>query len=128
MPYLQDNTGASGLSGWESVNLQMHVPREVRYERGVFMVAGQSKGAMLLILLAHCPRYFPAVIFVDDNSANVEDVYAALNDRGIEITVFRYGEEDMAVEAFNEEQKEQAAQQLEELQSVIRSVFAAPSP
>jgi len=127
MPYLQDNTGAAGLSRWESIDFEMETPREVRYERGVFMVAGQNKGAMLLIFLAHCTRYFPAVVFVDDNRANAEDVYTALNDRGIEITAFRYGEEDMVVEAFDSLQKEQAALQLEELQSVIRSVFATPS-
>ncbi len=125
MPYTLDDIGASGLSITEAAGFELGAPREVRYERGVFMVAGQNKGAMLLILLAHCTRYFPAVIFVDDNSEYVESVFTALTDRGIDITAFRYGEEDHAVAAFNTGQREQAAQQLEEVQNVIRSVFAA---
>ena len=127
MPYTLDDIGASGLSILESAGFELGAPREVRYERGVFMVAGQNKGAMLLIFLAHCSRYFPAVIFVDDNSEYVEDVFAALSGRGIDITAFRYGEADMAVAAFNAGQKEQAALQLEELQSAIRSAFATTS-
>lgn len=123
IPYSVNDPGAAGLTIWEAVDWELEPPREVRYEKGVFMVAGQNKGAMLLILLANCPRSFPAVVFVDDNSENVEEVYTMLNDRGIDITAFRYGEEDDTVEAFTEEQRERTAVELAELFERIDGIF-----
>ncbi len=108
-PYSDQDPEGSGLTDEEVVAFDMCSPRDIRFEDGVMMVAGQHKGAMLLILMANCSRYFPAVVFVDDSRENVEAVFTALTGRGTDITAFRYGEEDETVRAFTQEQKEQAA-------------------
>jgi len=127
LPYAPEDVPASGLTPAEASAFGLGPPREVRYESGVLSVAGQHKGAMLLILLAHSARYYPAVVFVDDEAVNVERVYAALSGRGIGIAAFRYGGEDPVVAAFDSTEKEDAAGRLAILEQVLEAVFPEPS-
>gem|GEM_PF-301514 len=123
LPYSMDELLLCGLTEEEFTGFGLNAPREIRYEDGVLMVAGQHKGAMLLILLAHCPEYFPAVVFVDDSHENVERVFDALEGRGIDINAFRYGAEDSMVEAFDLEEKLQTFEHLEDIEAALELVF-----
>ena len=127
MPYSQDDMELSGLTLEEATMFDLTAPREIRFENGVMMVAGQHKGAMLLILLAHCSEYYPAVVFIDDNHENVERVFTALDGRGIEITAFRYGAEDSTVQAFDGEEKLETFEHLEDLEDTLEMVFPDPA-
>lgn len=126
LPYRLADTAASGISAKEAERFRLEVPREVSYDHGVFMVAGQNKGAMLLILLAHCPRRFSAVIFVDDQERNTKDVFSALVQRGVEAATFRYSAEDEAVKAFSKQQKRRADANWKKLDKTIDRVFERP--
>lgn len=123
LPYSLKDVGAAGLSAEEAERLHLGVPREVSYDQGVFMTAGQNKGAMLRILMAHCPRHFSAVIFVDDKSKHTERVFSALAGRGIDVFTYRYSAEDDEVKAFSEEQKQNADRQWKRLAGTLEEIL-----
>jgi hypothetical protein len=123
LPYSPEDISLSGLTAGEAASFGLAAPREVRYEAGVLSVAGQHKGAMLLILLAHCPRLFPAVVFVDDEAENVQRVYTALDDRGFDVTACRYGAEDDIVAAFGLEERLETVGRLVALDQTLEMVF-----
>jgi hypothetical protein len=127
-PYSLTDVAASGISAEESDRGGLGLPRDVYYKQGVFMVAGQDKGAMLLILLAHCPRRFSAVIFVDDKSKNTESVFSALTQRGIEVITYRYSNEDKEVREFSEQEKQATVKQWKALKKLITSTFPEKHP
>jgi hypothetical protein len=126
LPYSQEDVSLSGLTAPEATAFGLAAPREVRYEAGVLSVAGQHKGAMLLILLAHCPRFYPAVVFVDDEAENVQRVHTALERRGLDVTAYRYVEEDDVVAAFDGEEKVDASDRLRMLDQTLEAVFPDP--
>lgn len=64
------------------------------------MIAGQNKGAMLVVLLPHVMTEIKAIVYVDDSQRNIDRVYQAATGRHIEATVFRYHREDAKVRAF----------------------------
>lgn len=84
---------------------QLKKPREVSYSEGVYMVAGQNKGAMLRMLLqksGHVDHY-QHIVFVDDNSKNTKDVRDAFANQPVNVVTIRYAREDANVRRFNED-------------------------
>lgn len=79
--------------------------RPVSYQKGVFMVDGLHKGAMLRTLLHKTGQSFKAILFIDDASYNVRDVQAAYNDSGVGVFTYRYSREDQNVKDFNQSDK-----------------------
>lgn len=76
--------------------------RPVRYEDGVFFVAGQDKGAMLQELFARSGKPAPVLVLaVDDKQANLNDIMHAFSFKPAKIHAWRYSREDEKVEAFN---------------------------
>jgi len=68
--------------------------RPVRFEDGVYMLAGQDKGKMLLALFDRLMLDRPAaVVFVDDKAKNVEAMYQALLSAKITGKLFLYNRE-----------------------------------
>jgi hypothetical protein len=128
LPYQSKEITASGLSAKEAERLHLGPPQKVCYDTGVFMATGQDKGAMLLIFLAHCPRYFSAIVFVDDQAKNTQSVFRALTGRGIEVTTYRYGGEDRNVARFQEQQQRTSVKQWQELQRLRNSIFRQKEP
>lgn len=55
-------------------------PRNVSFDDGMYLTAGQHKGAMLRALLAETNQWFSAVIFVDDHMHHLNGMYAAFKD------------------------------------------------
>jgi hypothetical protein len=100
MPYDPDDPAAAGLMPEEVATFQLGPPKPVSYAGGIYMTAGQNKGAMLLLLLPHALTEVKAIVFVDDHQKHVDRVYQAATGRHIEATVFRYHREDAKVRSF----------------------------
>jgi len=76
--------------------------RPARYEEGVFLTAGQHKGAMLKALLAKTGTPAPTVIvFADDKAQNLQDMMETYEGSGIAIHAWRYSREDDIVAALD---------------------------
>ena len=76
--------------------------RPVRYEDGVFFVAGQDKGAMLADLFERSGKPAPVLVLaVDDKQANLNDIMQAFSFEPTKIHAWRYSREDDKVAAFN---------------------------
>lgn len=101
LPYDPSAPERDGLTNAEIALYNLSDPRPVSYENGLFMTAGQHKGAMLLTLLADSPREIKAVIYADDNLRHVGSVFSAANARGIDIGSFQYRAEEKRVQRFN---------------------------
>jgi hypothetical protein len=123
LPYDPNDTSAAGITPEEAKRFGLGKPRPASYANGVFMTSGQHKGAMLLALLAHCPRRFSAIVFVDDKKKHAEEVVDALRPRGIEIVAYRYAREDGAVRAFKKTGWKKADRQWKLLRKVLDSIF-----
>jgi len=97
--------------------------RAVRYEDGVYMLAGQHKGDLLLSLYQESlnlplPR---AVVFVDDKQKNIEAMAEALQRAGLDGELFHYQRE--SVEQFEADQAVSAWQLLEPALGAIETVM-----
>lgn len=76
--------------------------RDVLYEDGALLLAGQHKGDMLLALMQVLDYDLPkAVVFADDKDKNVEAMRDGLNKAGISGRLFRYDRELARVQAFD---------------------------
>jgi Protein of unknown function (DUF2608) len=79
-------------------------PITVSYNDGVFMVAGQDKGLLLLDLLARLERKYERVVLVDDGRRNIEAMAAALKEAGIDYHGLWYTRIDKSKPTPEEEQ------------------------
>jgi hypothetical protein len=76
--------------------------RLVHYEDGVYLTAGQNKGAMLKALLQKTGQPAPTLVIVaDDKESNLRDVQSAFSWSGTAVHGWRYSGEDAAVDAFD---------------------------
>ena len=118
-PYDLENLAESGLTDRDKELYGLKPPRPVSYEKGVFMAAGQHKGAMLLTMIhkaKHKPR---AVVFIDDHGRHINRVYDAMLRRSIEVSVYHYKHEDANVNRFRYADKSDVAQQWRRLEATI---------
>lgn len=99
-PYDPADPAAAGFTPEEVVQFELGKPKDVSYAGGIYMIAGQHKGAMLLALLHHAVPNVKAIVYVDDHQKHVDRVYQAATGRQIEATVFRYHREDANVRSF----------------------------
>jgi hypothetical protein len=90
----------SGLTAEELARFKLGSPRPVSYANGIFMIAGQHKGIMLMTLLRRSKRDIKAIVYVDDNVRHIGSVFTAAGAHGIEIAAFHYQHEDMRVQRF----------------------------
>ncbi|MEN1680123.1 MAG: DUF2608 domain-containing protein [Planctomycetota bacterium] len=122
-PYDLDAIEQSGITKEEARRFQLGKPRGVSFSGGVFMAAGQHKGAMLLSVLARCDEEFAAVIFVDDHGRHIVRVYDALAGRGVEVASIHYQREDANVDRFNYGDKQDVARKWRRLEKTLDAVF-----
>jgi hypothetical protein len=119
VPYESDSVTASGLTVDEQTRWHLlQQPREVSYGEGVYMVAGQHKGAMLAIFLHQAAKDYRAVVCVDQDR-QVRRVYEALASRGYDVTAIDYQREDARVKAFNYGSKKAVDRQWRRLERAI---------
>jgi hypothetical protein len=78
------------------------------YQKGIFMTSGLDKGHMLSYLLKRFNKNYKYIIFVDDQKRHTDEVYSQFIGSGVDISTFRYGAEDLAVEAFKNSDKTEA--------------------
>jgi hypothetical protein len=107
--------------------------RPIVYAGGVLMASGQDKGKILKLLLASATNAckgdyaikgrYKAIVFVDDDSRNIENVREAFasTDMKDRVVTVRYGWLDGDVEAFgkSDERKSKADRSWQALQGVI---------
>jgi hypothetical protein len=106
VPYRKEAITESGLSDEERVHWRLaDQPRPISYGKGVLMVAGQHKGAMLLAFLQHATKSYKAIVFTDQDR-QVRRVYEALSAHGHDVTSIEYLREEQRVKAFNYESKQ----------------------
>jgi len=95
LPYHPGNLRAAGLSPGEAARLGLGEPRPVSYRSGLYMTAGQHKGAMLRSLLARAGLEFRALVFLDDRPGNVHAMADAYPEGGgTELSAYVYNREE----------------------------------
>ena len=98
--------------------------RDIRFEDGVMMVAGQNKGAALLQILSHTDTPRPdLVVMVDDKDYNLDNVTTALTGAGIAVHAWRYSGEDEAVANFDPTLAEIQWQTVAPALEILEAVF-----
>jgi hypothetical protein len=123
LPYELAELRSNGLTPLDAVMLKLGEPRPVSYEKGVYMTAGQSKGAMLLALLAHAEVDIDAVIYVDDNARHVAHVLAAVDGRGMDIDAFHYTRESATIQQFQFSDKTKVNERWRNLDRTLQEMF-----
>jgi hypothetical protein len=71
----------------------------VSYRDGVYMIAGQNKGLLLLELLAKAGLRYDRIVLVDDGAKNIDAMRAALADARIAYLGLHYTRIDKRVDA-----------------------------
>jgi Protein of unknown function (DUF2608) len=123
LPYDLDDLAADGLTKKDAAAFKLGEPRRVSYANGLFMTAGQPKGAMMITMLKYANPDIKAVVYVDDNIRHVAYVFAAVAGRGKEITAYHYTREDSNVNRFQYGNKDDVAQRWKKLSHTLEEVF-----
>ena len=123
LPYDPDAIGESGITAAEGTRFGLGKPRPVSYQEGVFMVAGQHKGAMLRMLLHKTGQRYAAIVFADDRIHNTDAMYDAFAGTGVDIITFRFSREDPQVRDFQDQGQEKAQRDWQRLRIALDGVF-----
>jgi hypothetical protein len=123
LPYDLADLPSDGLTKNDVTAFGLAEPRPVSYANGVFMTAGQPKGAMLLTMLHHAAAEVGAVVYDDDNIRHVAYVFAAVTGRDKEVTSFHYTREDANVKRFQYGEKKTVRRQWQKLDRTLEEIF-----
>jgi hypothetical protein len=123
LPYDLDDLAADGLTERDVSAFGLTEPKPVTYENGIYMTAGQSKGAMLRAILHHADADIRAVVYADDVIRHVAYVFAAVAGRGGEVTGFHYTREEPRIKRFQYGDKEEVARDWRKLNRALQDVF-----
>jgi hypothetical protein len=123
LPYDLEDLEADGLTQKDAAAFGLTEPRPVSYENGIYMTAGQPKGAMLLALLHHATPEIKAVVYADDHIRHVAYVFAAMVGRDVEIKAFHYTREEPRVERFQYGDKDDVGRRWRKLSRTLHEVF-----
>lgn len=123
LPYKAENLTKSGLTQKEMERFKLKAPRPVSYSNGIYMSAGQHKGAILLTVLAKSKRTVSAVVFIDDHAKHTDRVFEAVSGRGIEVITFRYSKEDANVQRFKKADKQKVTEQWQEILQGLTAIL-----
>jgi hypothetical protein len=123
LPYDLENLEVDGLAQRDVTAFGLTEPRPVSYENGLYMTAGQPKGAMMLAILHHARPEIRAVVYADDHIRHVAYVFAAMAGRNREITAIHYTHEDARVKRFQYGEKEKVGRRWRKLNRVLEEVL-----
>lgn len=123
-PYELNNLKAVGLTEEEAKLFGLKPPRLVSYGKGIFMTAGQHKGAMLITLLHRAKLQPKAIVFIDDHGRHVNRVYDAMSRRGVATSVYHYHREDDNVARFRYSDKKEVVRRWELLSAAFSEALA----
>jgi hypothetical protein len=123
LPYDLENLQADGLAEKDVAAFGLTEPKPVSYEDGIYMTAGQPKGAMLLAILHYAQPDIRAIVYADDHIRHVAYVFAAAAGRNREITAIHYTREDARVKRFQYADKEEVGRRWQMLSRTLEEVF-----
>jgi hypothetical protein len=123
LPYDLHDLEADGLTRQEATAFGLGEPKPVTYENGIYMTAGQPKGAMILAMLHHADAEIRAVVYADDHIRHVAYVFAAIAGRGNEINGYHYTREEPRVKRFQYGDKEEVGRRWRKLSRALEDVF-----
>ncbi|HEY3393625.1 MAG TPA: DUF2608 domain-containing protein [Lacipirellulaceae bacterium] len=123
LPYDLENLRGDGLAEKDIAAFELEDPEPVSYENGVFLTAGQPKGAMLLTILHYADADIRAVVYADDRIHHVAYVFAAMAGRNREVTAIRYTREEPRMKRFQYGDKEDVTRRWRKLNRVLDEVF-----
>jgi hypothetical protein len=128
LPYDLDDLAAAGLSTNEAEAMKLKPAKASTYRDGVFMTAGQHKGAMLVALLHRAKQPYKAIVYVDDHNHHVVRVLDALMRRGVDVSGFHYLREENLVDAFRYGDKADVSRQWRRLDRTLKRIFEVEEP
>jgi Protein of unknown function (DUF2608) len=123
LPYDLENLEADGLAEKDVAAFGLTEPKAVSYEDGIYMTAGQPKGAMLLAILHYAQPDIRAIVYADDHIRHVAYVFAAAAGRNREITAIHYTREESRVKRFQYGDKEEVGRRWQKLSRTLEEVF-----
>lgn len=145
-PYNRDNIKQSGITTQEAIAMELaydsketcltkklgfdapclHKPRGVKYANGVFLTAGQNKGAMLRTILAKTghtrQRQFSAIVYADDKVKHVKHIHKAFCHKPVELLLFHYVHEEKRVEQFEKADKSTVISKWKEIEKIQKQL------
>ncbi len=123
LPYDLNGLEADGLEGHDVAAFGLKAPKPVTYDDGIYMTAGQPKGAMMIAMLHHAEPEIDAIVYADDHIRHVAYVFAAMAGRGKEIKAFHYTREEPRVKTFQYGDKEDVGRRWRRLSRTLDEVF-----
>ncbi len=119
-PYQAELLNDYGLSQSEAQKWNLPAkPSFVSYQDGIFMTAGQHKGAMLRTLLTKTKQSFSKIVFVDDHLKHCTRVEDAFKTSSTEIVSYYYTATLERVERFKNSDKQKEHAQWLELKEIL---------
>ena len=113
-----------GLTSEDVKEFNLNPPKGISFFNGIAMTADGNKGVILKTLLFKTGKKFKAIVFVDDNKRNVDDVYNVFkNNSTVDIVSIRYSYDDAIKRQFQESNKSNVIRQWKELKATLDSVF-----
>lgn len=123
LPYDESKLAESGLNEYDREVAKLKKAREVSYMNGIYMTAGQHKGAMLKSLLHKTESKFKAIIFADDHKKHTVRMSDTFKNQNIDLTTFRYSKVDPIVENFKNSNKKEVHNQWLKFKNTIQSIY-----
>jgi hypothetical protein len=117
-----------GISEDEAKRFRIGTPRPVMFQSGVFLAAGQHKGAILRAYWKRHGMRHKALLFADDHKKHLDRVKEAFADEKIELKLFRYSRTDAAVERFRKSDKQEVAERWRTLRAALDAVLGKAEP
>ena len=125
LPYELSNISDYGLSEDEIKKFKLGEARPVSFMDGIFMTAGQHKGALLRTLLWKTDHLFKAILFIDDQKKHCDRMHEAFDVQGVDVVSIRYSMEDDHVREFEQSDKSQVVEAWESLKNILLTIFSA---
>jgi hypothetical protein len=122
-PFTANNFSEAGLSDYDVKVAKLKKPRKVSYMNGVYMTAGQHKGAMLKALLHKTNSSFKAIIFADDHKKHTVGMSDTFKNQQVDLTTLRYAKIDPVVARFKKGSKTKVHLQWLKLKKMIKSIY-----
>jgi hypothetical protein len=126
---IEFESSALAPAGEESPVYREMLEREYSYMTGIMMTTGMNKGDMLNLILEKTDRHFEAIVFVDDSSKNVMDVFNKFQDRkDINTNIYHYVKVEEEREGANgailtQTQTDKMAASWAELDKMLKTIF-----
>jgi hypothetical protein len=117
-----------GLSEKEIKRFRMDRRRPVMHQSGVYLAAGQHKGAIIRSFWQAAERRYKAILFADDHEKHVDRVQDAFKDSKVELKLFRYGRVDAQVKRFNESDKSEVTAKWRKLSEAMKATLGRREP